>query len=227
MIPQTQPRKSRNSSKVNLLIALIFHGLIVLFAVYFAAREGVLGKDVKKIAISMMKEKPPDKPKEPEKPKEELPREETPKLSVAPVMTAAKEVGHPASATPGQTMAPAVAPPAADLAAFDVEGGRTVVSSADPLQVYKELVENSLRARWDRPSDLDDLLYEAEVEVTVDSSGNIGSPVWKKGSGNKRWDDSVRQAVAATESLSLPPPKDFPSRITVRFDVQSMQNSLQ
>jgi TonB family protein len=89
------------------------------------------------------------------------------------------------------------------------------------------LVENSLRARRDRPSDLDDLPFVAEVEVTVDSAGNIGNPVWKKGSGNKRWDDSVRQATAATESLNMPPPKDFPSRITVRFDVQSTQNSLQ
>ena len=44
MLPHTQPRKKRNSSKVNLLISFTFHALIVLVALYFAARAGIAGQ---------------------------------------------------------------------------------------------------------------------------------------------------------------------------------------
>ena len=84
MLPQSQARKKRNSSKVNLLISFIFHALIVLVMFYFAARQGLLGKQMKKIAVEMVKEKPPEKPKEPEKPKVEPPKVETPKLVEKP-----------------------------------------------------------------------------------------------------------------------------------------------
>jgi hypothetical protein len=57
MVPQFQPRKRRNSSRVNLLISLVFHGAIVLALVYFAAREGLLGKQLRKIAVEIVKEK--------------------------------------------------------------------------------------------------------------------------------------------------------------------------
>lgn len=56
---------------MNLLISFIFHTLIVLAMFYFAARQGLLGKQMKKIAVEMVKEKPPEKPKEPEKQKVE------------------------------------------------------------------------------------------------------------------------------------------------------------
>ena len=84
MLPQSQPRKKRNSSKVNLLISFIFHALIVVVMFYFAARQGLLGKQMKKIAVEMVKEKPPEKPKEPEKPKVEPPKVETPKVVEKP-----------------------------------------------------------------------------------------------------------------------------------------------
>jgi len=78
MVPRTQARKPRNSSKVNLIISVVFHGLIVVALVYFAAREGVLGKQMRKLAVSMVKQKPPEKPKETEKPKEEPPKVDVP-----------------------------------------------------------------------------------------------------------------------------------------------------
>jgi len=65
MIPNTQPRKVKNSSKVNLLISFIFHAVLVLALLYFAAREGLLGKKLEKISVQMVKEKPPEKPKLP------------------------------------------------------------------------------------------------------------------------------------------------------------------
>ena len=79
MVPQSKARKPRNSSKVNLLISMAFHGVVVLGLLYFAARQGLLGKTIKKIAVEMVKEKKPEKPKEPEKPKQEVAKTETPK----------------------------------------------------------------------------------------------------------------------------------------------------
>jgi TonB family protein len=210
MLPQTQIRKKRNSSKVNLLISLAFHGLIVLVVLYFAARTGLLGKQLKKITVTMEKEKPPEKPKEP--PKVEPPKiVETPKIVEAP-----KVVEAPPTVAP-----PVVAPAAAELPSFDFDGGKLVQSSSDPVQLYKGMLEYALRSKWNRPTDMADDDYVAEVEVTVDRIGKISDVQWKKGSGNRVWDDTVRQALAATTSMTRPPPTNFPSRVTIRFDVQS------
>ena len=70
MQPQTQPRKTKNSSKVNLIISFIFHAVLVLALLYFAAREGLLGKKMETISATLIKEKPPVKPPEPSKPPE-------------------------------------------------------------------------------------------------------------------------------------------------------------
>ena len=62
--------------------------------------------------------------------------------------------------------------------------------------------------------------YAAEVEVSVDRDGQISDPVWQQGSGNSRWDDSVRAAIAAVTKMDRPPPTNFPPRVIIRFDVQ-------
>src|SRR5262249_16280510 len=114
MVPQSQPRKSKNSSKTNLVISLVFHGALVFVALYFAARTGVLGDALKTRVVTTGKEKPAEKPKEPEKPKEELPKEQ-PKLTVAPKMTSTPQTAAP----PPSAMAPAAAAPAAvDVPSF-------------------------------------------------------------------------------------------------------------
>src|SRR5713101_6047749 len=107
MIPQTQPRRRRNSSRVNLLISFVFHSAIVVALVYFAAREGLLGKQLRKIAVEMVKEKPPEKPKEkePERPKEEPPNPEARKVAEAPKVELPKG-------------APQTPPPPAEVASF-------------------------------------------------------------------------------------------------------------
>jgi protein TonB len=212
MIPQSQPRKPRNSSKVNLMISFAFHALLVVVVLYFAARTGLLGKKIQKITVTMEKEKPPVKPPEPPKvePPKELPKPEPPKIVAAPKLEAPK-VEAP----------PVVAPPAAELPSFDFDGGKLVQNSSDPVQLYKGLLEYTLRSKWNRPEDLADDAYVVEVEVAVDPAGNLSRPKWQKSSGDKRWDDTVRQAIAATTSLNRPPPTNFPPRVVVRFDVQS------
>jgi len=210
MIPQSQPRKKRNSSKVNLAISFAFHAVLVILLLYFAARSGILGEKIQKITVTMEKEKPPEKPSEPPKVVEPPKIVELPKMVEAP-----KTVAAPPSVAP-----PVVAPPAAELPSFDFDGGKLVQSSSDPVQLYKGLLEYSLRAKWNRPTDLADDAFVAEVEVAVDRAGNLSNPKWQKSSGDPRWDESVRAAIAATTSINRPPPTNFPSRVTVRFDVQ-------
>lgn len=41
MIPQ---RKKSNSSKINLIISAVFHSVLIGLIFYFAAKEGLLGK---------------------------------------------------------------------------------------------------------------------------------------------------------------------------------------
>lgn len=192
------------------MISVAFHVLLVVVVLYFAARSGLLGKQLRKITVTMeKKEKPPEKPKEP--PKVEPPKVvEPPKIVEPPKVVEAPPVAPPV-----------VAPPAAELPAFDFEGGKLVQSSSDPVQLYKGLLEYALRSKWNRPTDEADDDFVVEVEVAVSRDGQISDPEWKKGSGDKRWDDSVRQALAATTSMTRPPPTNFPPRVTIRFDVQS------
>src|ERR1700722_3905161 len=136
MLPQSQPRKKKNSSKVNLTISFVFHAVLVGVLIYFAAREGLLGKKIQKISVQMVKEKPPEKPKEPEKPKIEPPKVEPPKNEPPKVEEAR---------TPPPMAPPVVAPPANELPSFDFEGGRQVVSESDPVQLYKGYLEYVLR----------------------------------------------------------------------------------
>ena len=215
MLPQSQARKKRNSSKVNLLISFALHALVVAVALYFAARQGLLGKQLKKISIEMVKEKLPEKPKELEKPKtEEPPKAEPSRVETAKVAEAPKVTASPVVAPPS------VAPPSAEMPSFEFEGGKAVETSSDPVHLYRSYMEYTLRSKWQRPDNIADDSYVAEVEVSVDRAGQISKPEWKKGSGDKQWDDSVKQVFKVANNMDRPPPTNFPSRVTVRFDVQ-------
>jgi len=212
MIPQSQPKKKKNSSKVNLTISFVFHAVLVGILIYFAAREGHRSKKLQKISVEMVKEKPPEKPKE--QPKPEPPKVEVPKVVAAPKMEAPKVTTTPPPAA--TTMA---APPPATLPALDFSGGAAVNSETDPVQIYKQYMEYQLRNRWDKPDNLADDNYVAEVQVHVDRQGNLSDPVWQKGSGNPKWDDSVKQVFKEVTVIDHPPPTNFPPVVTIRFDV--------
>ena len=211
MIPQSQPKKPKNSSKANLTISAIVHGLIIVAIVYFAAREGYLGKKVKSILVTKVVEKKPEpeKPKEP--PKVEPPKVEQPKVE-APKVAAPK-------AAP-VTAPPVVAPAAVDVPSFDFAGGKTVLSESDPVQLYKGYIEYALRSKWNRPENLPDNQYVAEVGVNVDKQGNLGTMTWEKGSGDAKWDQTVKDVFKIITKIDRRPPTNFPDHVTIRFDVQ-------
>ena len=214
MPPQSKPRKARNSTRVSLVISFVFHGVLVLVLFYFAAREGLLGKKLNKIAVQMIKEKPPEKPKEPEPPKIEPPKAEPPKIETPKIVEA------PKIQTPPVVAPPVVAPPNGEVPAFEFGGGKAVQTSSDPVQLYKGYMEYVLRQRWSRPEDEADDDFTAEVAVSVNQQGNIESSAWLKGSGDAKWDATVKQVFNAVKTFDRPPPTNFPPRVTVRFDVQ-------
>jgi hypothetical protein len=214
-------RRKRNSSKVNLTVSVIFHGVLIGAVIFFAAREGMLGKKLKELTVTMVpKEKKPEPPKEkPPEPKIEPPKvAEIPKSAPPPMTTTAPPP------PPVVDAAPAVAPAPAVLPSFDFnDGAKAVQSLSDPNGIYKALVEHALRSRWNRPEDIADDAFAAEIELALEPSGKVTNYRWISGSGNKRWDDSVKSALAQTKALSRPPPKGFPEKFTVRFDVESLR----
>jgi hypothetical protein len=213
VIPQSQPKKPKNSSKANLIISAVVHAVLLGVLFYFAAKEGLLGKKVQKIAVEMVKEKKP----EPEKPKPEPPKVEPPKVDVPkepPKYVEPKVVSQPVTAPP------VVAPPANDVPSFEFEGGKAVNSESDPVQLYKGYIEYQLRSKWNRPDNLPDDSYVAEVAVNVDREGNLSQPQWLKGSGDEKWDQTVKEVFKVVPQIDRRPPTNFPPVVTIRFDVQ-------
>jgi hypothetical protein len=210
MVPGSQQRRKRNSSKVNLLISFIFHLALVLVLVYLAARSGILGDQMKKISIQIVKEhKPPEKPKPP--PPHIEPPKAPPKIVTAPKIAVAK--------APPPTAAPVVAPPAQVLPSFDFGGGKAVATSSDPCELYRGAIQYAFQSKWNRPDNVDDDKYVDEIRVSVSPDGQIRNPQWEKSSGNAVWDDSVRKAIEAVTSMDRPPPTNFPSSVVIKFDV--------
>jgi TonB family protein len=215
MLPESKPRKKKNSSKVNLLISFVFHAVLLAVLLFFAARSGILGKQFQKLTVQLVKAPPKPKPPPPP-PRVEPPKPvETPKVAPKPV----EEVKAP-------TAAPPVTAPPPELPAFDFDGGKAVDTSSDPVQIYRGALQFAFQSKWDRPNNMNDDSYVAEVQISVSRDGEISDPKWKKSSGNTTWDESVRKAIAAVKSLDRPPPTNFPPRVTIRFDVQEQSENV-
>jgi TonB family protein len=217
MLPGTEKRKPRNSPKVNLFISLTFHTILVFLVIYIAAREHLIGEKMYNL-ITIEPQKKPE-PKQAAKPKPEEPAK-APTPTVADIKPVIAPTAAAKAPPPTGSVAPpaAVAPPPAQVPDFFYQG-KLVESSDDPVQLYAGKLQRSLQLNWDRPVDMDDKAFVAEVEVAVDRAGQITDPVIKKSSGQTRWDDSVRQAIARTHSMKSAPPPNFPTRVVVRFDV--------
>ena len=217
-------RKKKNSAKVNLLWSVGFHSLLVIGIYFLAASTGVLPPqyDIIQAVVDKKKEEPKAKPPEP---KVEPPKEEPHKGTTA---STPPPVAPPSSAPPPDQPA-SVAPPPAETADLDFsDGAKTVISSTNiAVDAYSSFVEYTLRSNWNRPEDMQDDSYVAEVEVQIDPAGTVRKYSWKKKTGDQRWDDSVAQALASTKTITRGPPKGFPDTFLVRFDVVPATEEIQ
>jgi outer membrane biosynthesis protein TonB len=214
-------RKSRSAAKPSFLISLGFHVLIIVVVFVFAAREGVLGKKLRELTILIAPE-----PKKPEPPKEKPPEPKLPepvKPAVVPVTAPAVVAAAPPPVAPSAAVA---APPAANLPSFDFsDGARAVDSTSDAGGLYRAQVEFSLRSHWNRPDEPGDEKYAAEVQLDMSPDGRILNWTFVKGSGDAKWDQSVKAAIKATPDIGRPRPKNFPEQFLVRFDVQTSETT--
>lgn len=168
-------------------------------------------------------EKPPPPPPKIEPPKEEIPKPaETPPPKLAAIPT-------PAHAPPVQAQPiAAVAPPPVVLPDFNFsDGAKPVETGTNAAAVYyKNMVEYALRSNWEPPEDIMDTTYVAEVEIQVDKAGRIIGSEWKRSSRNQRWNDSIKKAIGNTRSLNRPPPRGFPEKILIRFDLSPASTNM-
>lgn len=218
-----EPRKRTSAAKPSFLISLVFHAVIGLVFFVFAARQGLMGKKLRELTVLIAPE-----PKKPEPPKEKPPEQKLPapvKPAVVPVAAAPiKSVPLVAAPPPIAEAPPAAAPPAANLPSFDFsDGARAVDSTSDQAGLYRGQVEYTLRSHWNRPDVDGDDKYVAEVQLDMAQDGRILNWTWVKGSGDFKWDDSVKAALKATPDIGRPRPKNFPEQFLVRFDVQTTE----
>lgn len=213
------PRRKKKAATVNLVISMVFHAVLITAIVFLAAKEGMLGKKMQKLTATLVPKEKQEPPKQkPPEPKVEQAKEDKPKTAVPPPVAVNN------APPPANDLVPAAAPAATALPAFEFnDGAKDVQTITSPTELYKALVESALRSRWNRPDIEGDELFTADVELTVDAKGNVEGTRWVRGSGNARWDDSVKAALAETRAISRPPPRDFPLAFTVRFDVDVTQ----
>ena len=216
-------RKKEKKSRASFYLSIVFHVVVGGAVLWLAARGGLLGHKVNEmVAFKVEEEKKVQKPKEqvktePVKPKEE-PKEPPKTAAVVPPPS-----GN-ATPPPANTGATVAAPAAATTADFAFEDGlKPVETTSDPIQIYRGSVEYAFRSRWQKPDGIDDSQFAVEVEVVVGSDGSITKTDWKRGTGDSKWDASVKSAIAATKSVGRPPPKNFPSTFIVRFDAVSAE----
>lgn len=210
-LPQRVPKKQ---SRTSFLVSIILHILLAVAVFVLAAREGLFGKKMKEItAVIVPKE---EKKPEPQKPKEEPKPEPAKQEAKAEVKTTAPAALAAAAPPPSAT---AAAPPPAIGADFDFNDGRAVqTTTADPLTLYKQTVEYAFRSRWLKPDGMDDTSLVVEADISVNPDGAVTGVEWKRGSGDSKWDATVRAALEQTKTIGRKPPKDFPGRFLVRFD---------
>lgn len=209
--------RKKNSAKTNVILSIVFHAVLVIAGALWAAHEGMLGDKLKTLSASILDKEKKLEAKKVEPKQEEVKKIEQPKLTDVVKATAPPP---PPFVPPPAAGAPPPPPPVV-LGGGDFALSQDALTGGDPVAHYRQSVETTLRTRWDRPSDIDDTTFVAEVELALNSSGQITGHEWKKGSGDKRWDDSVRKVVAGTKSISRPPPSGFPEKFLVRFDVET------
>ena len=223
--PRARRQRKDRTAASSLTLSLVMHGILFLVVFVWAAKTGRLDPVLKAFDVVLDKKEKKAEPKK-EEPKQQKPEEKKPEEQ--PKLTAPPPIQNNAAPPPSDS-APAVAPPPAVMADFAFSDGAKVVESSTnaPVLYYKNMVEFTLRSNWERPGGIADDAFVAMVEVRMDAKGNLLGNRLKQGSGNSKWDDSVRQALKSTKSVDQVPPPGFPMVFDVRFDVLPATEPLQ
>lgn len=215
----------QGTGKVGAVLSLLFHVTLIAALAFLAAREGMLGNKFKEIAVVIVpKQKPPEKPKEEKKPTppkvEEAKKQEPEKKPDATPEPPRQETAKAAPDLAPPVMVDSAPPPAAIQSDFTFsDGAKTVTTSADPVTVYNSLLEYSFHSIWSYPRNMQDPSLATEVEVAVDTKGNVEVKNWKQLSGNTDWDASVKKVFQQVRTIRRPPPAGFPKSVVIRFDM--------
>jgi hypothetical protein len=213
-------KRKSTSSRTSFIIAVVFHVILISAVFFFAAHEGVLGKKLQQIAVTMVKEKKQEVAREkPPEPKIETPKTEN---KIVDIPKPVEQLVH--NEIP-PVAPPVVVPPSISIPTIDFsDGAKEVMTTTDKNILYKGQIEYVLRTHWNKPEGINDKDFVVEVELNIDSMGKVGNYKIIKESGNKKWDDSVNQALAKIHTIGRSPPKGFPETFLVRFDVEMVAN---
>jgi len=221
-------RQSNRVPGIGIIVSVLLHSVVFGTLIFLAAREGMLGRELRKMAVTLVprpkqaEPKPAERPTVPAVP--QIAPTQPPKADpvVQPPLAQERIEVKVTSPNLKPSLSPSrlTAPPPMTIPALEFGGANIVETASDPVVLYRGYVEYTFRANWIRPANVRDQTFVAEIEVTIDPSGAISATDWKKGSGNRPWDAAVREAVAKTKTIDRRPPEGFPDKMLVRFDVQ-------
>lgn len=212
------------SPKSGLLLSVAFHAVALGILIWVAAHEGLFQPPQKSVTVTLVPEPEPEQqpivqPTQPPSvpaPQSVISEQPTPSFDPQP--------NPEPSILPSEPHVPSVAaPPPVDVPqlVFNETTETSGIGTGDSASYYRKFIEFTLRTHWNRPADIDDHTYVAELVIAVDSNGSLRPVRWERNSGNKRWDNSVLNAVKETQRIERVPPNGFPPIITIRFDVVS------
>ena len=174
----------------------------------------MLGKKLKALTVSIV-------PKEKKIPEPIKPKVEEKKLDISKpvIQQTTPKLPEQIIQQKIENIAPAVAPPPIQLPSVDFnDGAKEVKTITDPIELYKNYIETSIRSQWRRPENINDENYVALIELTIDNKGKIVDNKWQSGSGDVVWDKSVKDIFVKLKSIPRSPPTGFPKTFKVKFD---------
>jgi len=210
--------KKKNLISSNVIIVIVLHLLFVGGAVFFASKEGMLGKKMQSLTVVLVPKPEPVKPVTVEK-KSEIPVTSIPNKSV--------DVPRPAITDTPKIVneQPSVAPSPSILPSMEFsDGAKEVITISDPIEIYKLYIENYYHSRWNRPDDINDSSFVVKARIDIDNDGNVLKVNYLNSSGDIAWDNSVKNVVEKIKTLGRTPPKGFPDHFIVQFDVIEREN---
>ena len=188
-------------------IVVLVHVLAILGLAFLAGREGMLGERMKSLTVSLV---PKEKIPEPVKPKAEEPKIEIPQPKTSPIVE--QSTPHPQKV---ESVQPVVAPAMSEAPAIDFsDGAKKVITSSDPIELYRAYIQSYLHSQWKTPDNKDGCV---QVKISINEKGTIQKIEWPI-TGTPEWKASVLNVFTQVKSFPKAPPQGFQLTFDIRFD---------